>query len=186
MKQLLILLLSVLISTAGFSQNGGQYFENNSVKVTVIAKSNGYYAGVTSKQSCISDFKVAYTTTTTINLPANGYGEVFLGTNFTGKVKVKAETQCGNTDYGWVEASLSLVPLTFVGNPIVSYDKTTDYVFIKIAITNVRNVKYLKFRVSFDEGRTKKPIGLVFLDYTNLDAVYTYKIKRTDILKLNN
>lgn len=179
--------LLILISAASMAQgNGGQYYENNSVKLTLIAKVDGYYAGITSKQSCQSDFKLSYSNNTSnINLAAGAYQEVFLGAGITGRVKVKADSQCGNTDYGWVEINLSAMPLTFTTNPIISYDKATDMVSVKITVADVINVNHLKYRISFDGGRTKKILALYMIDYSNPNATYTYRVKRTDVLKLN-
>jgi len=176
-----------LISTASMAQgNGGQYQENNSVKLSLVAKVDGYYAGITSKQACQSDFKFTYNNSSSdLNLASGAYTEIFLGANLTGKIKVKAETNCGNSDYGWVEINLSAMPLTFTSLPQVSYDKATDMVTIKISVADVVNVKHLKYRVSFDGGRTKKPLAIYMIDYSNPNATYTYRVKRTDILKLN-
>jgi hypothetical protein len=183
----LILISALLIGITfnGMTQNGGQFPENGSVKLEYTGSGK---VKVYNKQACEAVIKVN-DGMTEANLTIPGNANVLytissgLTTNFT--VKAKTTTNCGGTDFGNVEIFIASLPLTFTGNPIVTYDSKADKVFIKLSVSDVTNVKHIKLRVSFDGGRTKKQMGLVFLDFSNPNATYTYSISRTALLKLN-
>lgn len=188
MKKFFVALL-MLVASFTMAQNGGQYFENGSVKLILKSTSSGYYADVISKQDCQSDFELANTgnnTSSQFGMPAGDHREIFLGTTLSGKIKARALTRCGNTDYGWVEVDMSVTPMRFVGNPNATYDVASQSFIIKITVADVANVKHIIIRASFDSGRTKQNIGLVWLDFNNPNTTYTYKIKKSDLLKYKN
>lgn len=186
MKNLIFTVITVVSTLCAVAQNGGQYQENNSVRLAHAGKIGPhYYDTLYSLQSCTSILKFDYNgTVQDVVIPANGYALMDLGIVVAGKRKARTTTHCGDTDYGWVELNLSALPLVFNGAPALTYNKDNDYIIITGVVTEVSNVNHIKLRLSFDGGKTKKELALMFLDFSNQQTVYTYKIKRTDLLGL--
>ena len=95
--RILILALLIGISINGMAQNGGQYPENNSVKL----EWSGTDAKITNKQNIESVFRVAYLQTEVeITIPANS-SYIHSLPAAVATVKAKWITNGGNTDFGW-------------------------------------------------------------------------------------
>jgi hypothetical protein len=143
-----ILILSLLITMDGMAQNGGQYPENSSVKLEYIG---GAKVVVSNKQSCTSVIRLNDSQTEgDITIAGNSSFIYILPANLTTNIRVKAKstTNCGSTDFGWVELYLSALPLKFVG-----FDLTNDYGTLctaKFTVADVVNVKQFYILVSTD------------------------------------
>jgi len=110
MKVLILALLGSFLISIGMAQNGGQYPENNSVKLEWVGTS----VQVTNKQSCESVIRVAYAQSeVNLTIAANS-SLIFMPPAAVATVKAKTTTNCGGTDFGWVEISLSVMPVKFV------------------------------------------------------------------------
>jgi hypothetical protein len=119
MKQLLALIPLLFSSFFAKAQNGGQFFENNVIRVNYIGYANGSHSfTVCNKQSCEArirtkadqdpavDIQVAPNScsTVTVNRP----------TPAPIKFRAKAETSCpnfANPDMGWLEINTGNVAL---------------------------------------------------------------------------
>jgi len=102
------------------SGNGGQYAENGSLKLqfggVVNSSQKKIWVKVWNKQGCKSDYRVV---ANSIERNLNNVWpftydtmHVVLGIDF--KVKAKTTTNCGWTDFGWVElvVPVSALPVT--------------------------------------------------------------------------
>ena len=144
----LILICSLLMTFNGMAQNGGQFPENSSVKLEYIG---GAKVVVTNKQSCTSVIRLNDSQTEgDITIPGNSSFIYILPANLTTNIRVKAKntTNCGSTDFGWVELYLSSLPLKFVG-----FDLVNDYgplVTVKFKVAEVVNVHHFNILVSTD------------------------------------
>jgi hypothetical protein len=143
-----ILILSLLITMDGMAQNGGQYPENNSVKLEYIG---GGKVKVTNKQAVTSIIRLNDSQTEgDLPIPANSFALYILPPTLVTNIHIKAKctTNAGNTDFGWVELFLSSLPLKFVG-----FDLVNDYgplVTVKFKVAEVVNVHHFNILVSTD------------------------------------
>jgi hypothetical protein len=146
--RILILALLIGISINGMAQNGGQYPENNSVKLEYIG---GGKVKVTNKQAVTSIIRLNDSQTEgDLSIPANSFALYILPTNLVTNIHIKAKctTNAGNTDFGWVELYLSSLPLKFIG-----FDLINDYgplVSVKFKVAEVINVHHFNILVSTD------------------------------------
>ncbi len=172
--RILILALLIGISINGMAQNGGQYPENNSVKLEYIG---GSKVVVTNKQSCTSVIRLNDSQTEgDITIAGNSSFIYILPINLTTNIRVKAKntTNCGSTDFGWVELYLSSLPLKFIG-----FDLVNDYgplVTVKFKVAEVVNVHHFNILVSTD-GITwvKKDSVKTILNGTIYSSVLNFK-----------
>lgn len=110
MKFLILALLGSFLISTGMAQNGGQYPENNSVKLEWAGTS----VKITNKQSCQSVIKVMYAQSEVdLTIPGNS-SVIFMPPAAVAIIKAKSTTNCGGTDFGLVELSLSAMPVKFV------------------------------------------------------------------------
>jgi hypothetical protein len=123
MKFLILAILGSFLISTGMAQNGGQYPENNSVKLEWVGTS----VKITNKQSCESVIKVSYAHTDVDLTIAGNSSVIFMPPAAVATIKAKSTTNCGATDFGLVELSLSSMPVKFasfdftpVGNKEVS------------------------------------------------------------------
>jgi hypothetical protein len=144
----LILAPLIGISINGMAQNGGQYPENNSVKLEYIG---GGKVKVTNKQAVTSIIRLNDSQTEgDLSIPANSFALYILPPNLLTNIHIKAKctTNAGNTDFGWVELYLSSLPLKFV-----NFNLTNDYGTLctaKFTVADVVNVKQFYIFVSTD------------------------------------
>jgi len=111
MKQVLILTLLFLTSVFAKAQNGGQFFENNVIRIHYLGYDTGTHLfKVVNKQNCEARIRTKADTDAAIDvLVAAGdsvYVHVFRGNPNNVKFRVKAETSCpsfANPDMGWLE-----------------------------------------------------------------------------------
>lgn len=143
MKTIIGLVL-LLISTVIYGQNGGQYAENSSVKITQLVSTipGKVVIQVTNKQSCSADIRISYDNehrvksiysidTFQITIPSNG------------KVRAKAETNCGFADYGQVELNLNAsLPISYVNLSGRWINDNTIQLYIKVGeVTGNNSIK---------------------------------------------
>lgn len=124
MKTIITSLL-ILLVTQSFSQNGGQFFENNVVRIQYL----GYFSGfhkfkVVNKQSCIATIRTKADQDQSIDTQIFGNDSTYIDasrpTPENVKFRAKAETSCvSNPDMGWLEINTSQVALNLVeGNNV--------------------------------------------------------------------
>jgi hypothetical protein len=128
MKQFLIFTLLCLLSFFGYSQNGGQFPENNVIKVEYLGYFNGNHtARVCNKQNCEARIRTKADQDPAVDIivPANGCVVVTIARPTSAAVlfRAKAETSCPsftNPDMGWLETTFTNVVLNLVeGNNII-------------------------------------------------------------------
>jgi hypothetical protein len=128
MKQFLIFTLLCLLSFFGYSQNGGQFPENNVIKVEYLGYFNGdHTARVCNKQSCEARIRTKADRDPAVDIivPANGCIVVTVARPTSAAVlfRAKAETSCPsftNPDMGWLETNFINSVLNLVeGNNVV-------------------------------------------------------------------
>lgn len=185
MKHLFVALLAIIVSCVSFAQNGGQYPENDNIKFEYAGMTgSNYYAKIINKKACPVTVKTEYNHAfAEVTIPASNYYIFDLGPAIS---PLKAKTiniNCGSPDNGWIEFLFNSLPLTFTSTPVFAYDEKTDILKITFTVAEAKNVSHINVRVSFDGGRTKKQIGLMFLDFMNPNSAYTFKIKGADLLK---
>ena len=124
MKQFLIFTLLCLLSFFGYSQNGGQFPENNVIRVEYIGYFNGNHtARVCNKQSCEARIRTKADQDPAVDVivPANGCVIVTIARPTSAAVlfRAKAETSCPsftNPDMGWLETTFINGVLNLVEN----------------------------------------------------------------------
>lgn len=126
------------------AQNGGQYPENNSVKLEWVGTS----VKVTNKQSCQSVMKVSYAQSEVDLTIAGNSSMIFMPPAAIATIKAKCTTNCGNTDFGWVELTLTAMPIRFTSFNLVK-DYETLYT-VKFSIDEAVNVHKYYIMVSKD------------------------------------
>jgi len=128
MKQFLIFTLLCLLSFFGYSQNGGQFPENNVIRVEYLGYFNGNHtARVCNKQSCEARIRTKADQDPAVDIivPANGCVIVTVARPTSAAVlfRAKAETSCPsftNPDMGWLETTFISAVLNLVeGNNVV-------------------------------------------------------------------
>jgi hypothetical protein len=125
MKRILTILLCLLFSIIGYSQNGGQYFENNVIIVKFIAYSNGEYIfSVINKQECTARIRTKADQDPAVDVVINAGDSVWVSVPRPQNVEIlfraKAETFCvSNPDMGWLEVKLNLGVLDLTITPFI-------------------------------------------------------------------
>lgn len=143
-----ILALLIGISINGMAQNGGQYPENNSVKLEYIG---GGKVKVTNKQSCTAIIRLNDSETEgDLSIAGNSFVIYILPNDLLTNIHIKAKStsNCNSPDFGWVELVLSSLPLKFVG-----FDLVNDYgtlCTVKFQVAEVDNVHHFNILVSTD------------------------------------
>lgn len=147
----LILALLMAISISSFAQNGGQYPENNSVKLEYLG---GGKVKVTNKQSCTAIIRLNDGKTEgDISIPGNSFVLYILPAELQTNIRIRAKntSNCNCPDFGYVELFLSSLPVTFTNYDITKENKTN--VRVNFNIENPVNVGRYEVMVSTD-GRT--------------------------------
>jgi hypothetical protein len=124
MKQFLIFTLLYLLSFFGYSQNGGQFYENNVIKVEYLGYFNGNHtARVCNKQNCEARIRTKADQDPAVDVivPANECTIVTIARPTSAAVlfRAKAETSCPsftNPDMGWLETTFINGVLNLVEN----------------------------------------------------------------------
>lgn len=177
MKNLIFALL-MGITINGMAQNGGQFPENGSVKLEYIGSGQ---VKVYNKQTCQAFIKVNDgLTEAVLSIPGNSFLLFTISSalisNFT--VKAKTTTNCGGTDFGWVELCISTLPLKFVSFNTTRISDTEFWVNFELA--DVTNVSHVNIKASTN-GKTYKTITLVLPDNVQSNQKYSVKVNLSNI-----
>jgi hypothetical protein len=127
MKKFLIFTLLCLLSFFGYSQNGGQFPENNVIRVEYLGYFNGNHtARVCNKQTCEARIRTKADQDPAVDVivPANGCVIVTVSRPTSASVlfRAKAETSCPsftNPDMGWIETTFINGVLNLTENNII-------------------------------------------------------------------
>jgi hypothetical protein len=175
MKILILALLGSFLISTGMAQNGGQYPENNSVKLEWVGNS----VKVTNKQLVESVIKVAYAQTEVDLTIAANSSVLFMPPAPVATIKAKCLTNAGSTDFGWVELSLSAMPTKFVSYDFQAIGNKEVLVTFETAETS--NVKKYNILISFD-GVNYKILDSIKADQVTPNRKYSIKVN-TSIFK---
>jgi hypothetical protein len=171
----LILALLIGININGMAQNGGQYPENNSVKL----EWSGTSVLVTNKQSCESVIRVSYAQSDVdLTIPGNS-SVIFMPPAAVATIKAKNTTNCGSSDFGQVELSLSAMPVKFV-----SFDFTpvgNKEVSVTFETAETSNIKMYYILISRD-GINYQRIDSIPADKVIVNRKYSIRVN-TSIFK---
>lgn len=177
MKYLISALCGLLLIINSMAQNGGQYPENNSVK---LEWSGANAVKITNKQSCTSVIRISYSNVNIdVTISGNSYSILSVPTG-TADVKAKSTTNCGNTDFGWVELTLQATPLKFVSyefEPLGNYNVLSTF-----ETAETVNVKTFNILVSKD-GVNYTTIGSIWADTVMPNRKYSIKVNCSVINK---
>lgn len=184
MKKILLLsvLLIALFSVPALSQNGGQYNENNLVKVVLTAKTpTELKFTLSNKQTCVASYIVDYGTTNfTITMSGNidtVIAVTIIANAQKFKVKTTGATCVSQPDMGWVEIdianALQALPVKFVKfkSELVNGDA-----LITFEIAEAINVKQFNVRMS-TYGKSWKIVTVILPDRVQPNRIYSTKIK---------
>lgn len=176
MKKVILALLGTILMATVTGQNGGQFPENNSVKLEWIGTS----VKVTHKQACDGQVRLNYSTSDVdIAIPANS-SIIFMPPAGTATIKAKALTNCGSTDFGWVELSLSAMPVKFVSFDFEAIGNKEVLVTFETAETS--NIKQFNVLISTDG------VHYTIIDSVKADAItpnrkYSLKVNTSTFKK---
>lgn len=183
MKHLIVTLLCAIAFTS-YSQNGGQYPENDNIKFQYVGKVGAdYFTNIVNKKSCELTVKTEYNHAfTEVTVPANGSYAFNMGTNVMPLKAKTVQVNCGSPDNGWIEFKLIATPLTFKSIYFQRdiYDKNKGVLIFETA--DMVNVKQFTIRASLD-GKVKVSIGIVFPDILQPNNIYRYPIPDLKALK---
>lgn len=170
MKYLIFALCGILSILQGMGQNGGQYAENNSVK---LEWAGANLVKITNKQSCTSVIRVSYSSVTIDEtIAGNSYYILSVPTG-TAEVKAKNTTQCGNSDYGVVELTLQATPLKFLSYDFIAQGNYN--VLAQFETAETVNVKTFNVLVSKD-GVNYTTVGSIWADTVIPNRKYSIKV----------
>lgn len=171
MKKILLGLV-LLLSLSAIGQNGGQFNENNVVKVAVTSHTTTTVTiTVTNKQPGTADYKVSYASTdTSITIAANATYVITIPN--TPKFKVKALTAViSQPDMGWVELDVLVgLPVKFEYFKVEHLEEKKFKISFQVAEAEL--VKEFVIKLSYD-GKTFTPIAIVIPDSTLPNKLYT-------------
>lgn len=114
----LLFVIAQLNAQTTLSGNGGQYAENGSVKLQFGGLISGrlVWLKVWNKQNCTANMRVSNGSERVMNnITPNSYDTIQITVPIDYKIKAKTTTNCGGTDFGWVELVIpaSALPVTF-------------------------------------------------------------------------
>jgi len=182
MKSFLISTLLCLFTLLGHSQNGGQYFENNVIKVEYLGYQGGsHLVRVCNKQTCKARIrtKVDQDPAVDIQVPANSCLVLSINKPSTLPIvfRAKAETACiRNPDMGWLELELPLeaLPIKFKSFQARKVDRNTIQVIFEAEEDS--SIRYYRIMLSFD-GRTYQQREIVLPEGLQGNRKYYVNIK---------
>jgi hypothetical protein len=176
MKFLILALLGSFLISTGMAQNGGQYPENGSVKLEWVGTS----VKITNKQPCESVIKVAYAQTDVDLTIAGNSSIIFMPPAAVATIKAKCTTNCGNTDFGWVELSLSAMPVKFISYDFLAIGNKGVVVTFETAETS--NVKQYNVLISTD-GVNYRKLDSIKADLVTPNRTYSIKVNTSTFKK---
>lgn len=176
MKKLITALLGIIFMMSGMAQNGGQFPENNSVKL----EWSGTSVQVTNKQSCESVIKISYAQSDVDVTVAANSSIIFMPAAAIATIKAKAVTNCGSTDFGWVELSLTAMPVKFVSFDFSPIGNKEVYTTFETAETS--NIRMYYILISHD-GINYKRIDSIPADKVIVNRKYSIKVNTSTFKK---
>lgn len=177
MKHLIIAVIMALCTLATTAQNGGQYPENDNIRLEWLGKVGAnYFERIANKKSCAVTVKIEYNHTfTEVIIPAHGNYDLNLGPTLLSGVRAKTiQVNCGAPDNGWIEFSLTAMPMRFVSSN-ATYDKVKDEVLVTFTVADVTKIDRIIVELSVDGGKTYKQLGLVWPE--NIQGNKTYNVR---------
>lgn len=183
MKHLILaVIITALCTLSGNAQNGGQYNQNNAVRLTFMGIINGdFYMKVTNRLIVPSSFKFDNTgAVSTFSLGALKDTLINMGKSINGVVKVKNQNPLPFIDNGWVELCLTVTPLRFVSST-ARFLPTTDEILVEFTVADVSNIDRIVVEVSIDGGKTYRQLGLVWPDPLQANKSYSVKISAASV-----
>lgn len=176
MKHLILSLLGTILIMGSMAQNGGQSPENNSVKLEWAGTS----VKVTNKETCESVMRISYAQSNVdVTIPGNS-SIIFMPPAAIATIKAKNTTNCGATDFGWVELSLSSMPVKFVSYDFESIGNKKVLVTFKTDETS--NIKQYNVLISTD-GINYKCIDSISADKVTPNRSYSTVINTSNFKK---
>lgn len=182
MKRHLISFLLLLISNFSFSQNGGQFNENNVAVIRLIAYSDGNYIfTVKNKQNCVTTIRTRTDTDPAVDYTVNPNDSVWVYiprpplTQI--KFRAKAETSCPNftnPDMGFLEIITILGTLSLNENPYINIPRNKTDLNVSMNGTKLKtitgNVNYIQDIIIYDDlGRIIYKIKRNIKGYSEYD-----------------
>lgn len=169
MKTLAFFLL--LCPFIALSQNGGQYPENGSIKLEWTGTNT---IKVTNKQTCESVIHLSYNhTDADVTVPGNSYMVYSLPVG-TSSIKAKTTTNCGGTDFGQVELTLVVTPITF--KSIHAESLSNNRVKVTFEVADVSGTNTYHIQLSKD-GKNYVDKAIYFDDGTKPNGIYSVIIQ---------
>lgn len=176
MKKSILALFGTLLIFMASAQNGGQFPENNSVKLEWVGTS----VKVTNKQSCDGQIRLTYASTSVdVSVSANS-SIIFMPPAAIATIKAKALTNCGSTDFGWVELSLIVTPVKFVSFDFIPIGNKDVLVTFETAETS--NIRHYRILISHD-GVNYRAIDSVKADNVTPNRTYSIQINTSQLKK---
>ncbi len=177
MKHLIFALVGSFLISTTIAQNGGQYQENNALKLQFLGMINGInYAKVINKVGEGCSFRVNNSKTEAVVWISKNSSYTFaLPAGDLSKMKIKAKStdNCDCTDHGWVELVFTSLPVTFYDVWASRISGNTFWVNWQVG--DQRNISHYNIQRSKD-GVNWETITVVLGD----DVQSNFKIK-TDL-----
>ncbi len=176
MKQLCLLLFMITTWLMSSAQNGGQYAENNSVKVEQLVGlvNSKMQVKVYNKQDCNVTIRISYGNThINVFVSSNSSKVVLIPLNIT-KIQVKTETNCGCADFGQVELQLNKsLPITF---KYLNVTRIGNEYNVTFEASSTDGEGQFNIQVSSD-GINFKTVAIILPDPIVVNKIYNIKIK---------
>jgi len=137
MKNMLTCILLIL-SLLSKAQNGGQYFENNVIRINYLGYSDGLHVfKVCNKQFCETRIRTKADQDPAIDIIVQSLScetvAVARPTNINILFRAKAETSCiSNPDMGWLELNTALLTLPLIETNYISIPRGPNKLQISI------------------------------------------------------
>jgi hypothetical protein len=169
MKHLVCSLMMTFFIGSAFCQNGGQFPENNSLKM----EWSGTSVKITNKQSCETVVKVVYSQSEIDLTIAANSSMIFMPPASVATVRAKALTNCGSTDFGWIELGLTAMPLKFVSFDFAAIGRREVVATFETAETSNVRIYYI---LASTDGVNYKRIDSIKADQVTPNRKYSIKI----------
>jgi hypothetical protein len=137
MKKIITFIL-LIISLSSNAQNGGQFFENNVIRVNYLGYSSGLHSfTVCNKQECEARIRTKADQDVAIDIMVKALGcetiYVARATSINILFRAKAETACiTRPDMGWLEINTTLLTLPLIESNYVFIDRGKNKLEISI------------------------------------------------------
>jgi hypothetical protein len=161
MKKSVIIAILALLTMTSYAQNGGQYAENNSVKIKQLVSTvtGKIVIEVTNKQSCEANIRLSYDNKKREKLVAT-VDTFQIPFPVSGKIQAKTETNCGFADFGQLELSV-IIGLPIDNLTIEGRWLTSTKILLKLNIGEVTGTdNYITVRIRGKSGKVYNPVVL--------------------------